>query len=1007
MTPTTRILAAAVVALLTAVLACVAGAPAASAALPTYAGDNGRTGWYGDQSELTPSMVTGSTFGQLFKHDLAAGDQIDAQPIVVAGTLIVATEQNRVYGLDPQTGEERWSLGPQTLGTAVATAELTKTGAGDGGCDVPRGTTGVTGTPVGDPATGTVYFLAKRYATKPDPADPSKRVDDPTQIQYVAHAVSAWTGMERTGFPVTLEGFTADNAPGVRFQSRWELQRPGLLLLDGVVYAAFAGHCDHGPYQGWVVGVATDGTLNARWSAVSAGVGAGIWQSGGGLVSDGHGRILLLTGNAQPPTGVIPGTSPPGALGQSVVRLGVSADGTLAARDFFTPYDAPLLDTEDVDFGSGGPVALPDDHFGTPAHPHLMVAVGKQGIVYLLDRDDLGGVGTGVGRGNRVLQEAGPIGGVWSRPAIWPGDGGWVWVNTASGGGIVGGGGEGRLEVLGYGADPSGNPLLSAEGASTDRFALDSGAPVVTSDGVRPGSGLVWIVWAPWEGFGAQLRVYDAVPRSGRPVLLRSWPIGRSGKFQPPGVAADRIYVAARGCNAAREPSRCPTSTKAAILGFGSPVQQPLTAGSLAFPGTQVGADVTRTATFTATRTVEIRGVRSGSARFTPTSPALPVTLSASQTLDVPVRFTPNAVETFASELTVDTADGDVSTGLSGRGLSPAPVLRPVTPVSFGGGLVGGPPLRQAISLWNDGLSDLHVTSVSAPRAPFAIDTDVRAPFTIPAERSTLLQLRFQPTATGAFSDDIVVTSDGGTRTIVLSGSASTAPILEVTPMRLDAGDVTVGASRELSFTVRNVGGAAAVLTRSQPPGLGAFVALDALTEGTTLAPGAARTIRVRFTPMSAAVATDAWSLNANDGAGRREVTFTGRGVSPADPPTETPVTGASDDGGKGPLIVDRGPIALPPRDTTKPRITGPRRRGRVLELTVSEPSRVKVVLSRRTGRRLVARPAIRVTARRAGKMRVPLPRRLRPGSYVARITARDAADNLSAAAIVRFRVRR
>ncbi|MBJ7329698.1 MAG: choice-of-anchor D domain-containing protein [Solirubrobacteraceae bacterium] len=974
-----------------------AAAAAAAAVTPTYGGGNERTGWYGDQAGLTRSLVTGSTFGQLFRRDLAVGDQVDAQPVVVGGTLIVATEQNRVYGLDPETGAERWSLGPDTLGTAVATADSTRETAGDSGCDVPRGTTGVTGTPVGDPATDTVYFFAKRYATKPDPTDPSRRVDDPTQVRYVAHAVDAATGTERPGFPVTLEGFAADNAPGVHFQSRWELQRPGLLLLDGGVYAAFAGHCDRGPYQGWVVGIGTNGTVRARWSAVPSGAGAGIWQSGGGLVSDGPGRVLFLTGNAQSPTGVIPGTSPPGGLGQSVVRLGVGTDGRLSARDFFTPYDAPLLDPQDVDFGSGGPVALPDDHFGTPAHPHLMVAVGKQGIVYLLDRDDLGGVRTGVGRGNRVLQEAGPIGGVWSRPAVWPGDGGWVWVNTASGGGIVGGGSEGRLEVLGYGVDPSGNPLLSAEGASTDQFSLDSGTPVVTSDGTRAGSGLLWVVWAPWEGFGAQLRVYDAVPRGGRPVLLRSWPIGRSGKFQPPGVAAGRIYVAARGCASAREPSRCPTSTRAAIVGFGAPVQQPLTAGSLAFPGTQVGSDVTRTATLTATRTVEVRSVSSGDPRFVASPPTLPITLTRGQTLDVPVRFAPDGVETFASQLTVSTSEGDVSTGLSGRGLSPAPVLRPITPVSFGGALIGGPPLRQAISLWNDGVADLHVQSVHTPGAPFAIDTDVSAPFTIAADHSALLQLRFQPNATGLFADEIVIESDGGTRTIVLSGTASNAPVMETSPMRLDAGDVELGSSRELTFTVRNAGGAAAVISRSQPPGLGAFVALDALAEGTTLAPGASRTIRLQFSPTTAGPTQDSWSLNANDAGGRREVVFTGTGIAPPQPPFE----GQGNDYPPGP-----GPVIELPKDTLAPAIRGLRIRGRTLVLTVSEPSRIKTVLSRRKGRRLVPLPAIRTTAPRAGTVRIRLPRSLRPGRYVARVTARDPTDNVSTAAKVSLTVR-
>ncbi len=170
-------------------------------------------------------------------------------------------------------------------------------------------------------------------------------------------------------------------------------QRPGLLLMGSSVYLGFASNCDRGPYVGYVAGVNT--TVSSHpvtlWSTESnlANDKGGIWQSGGGLVSDGAGRIFLATGNGVSPAPG-PGTSPPGTLAESVVRLAVGANGVMAAKDYFSPANTANLDQNDTDLGSGAPVALPDD-YGTAGHPHLLVQVGKDGNVFLLDRDDLGG----------------------------------------------------------------------------------------------------------------------------------------------------------------------------------------------------------------------------------------------------------------------------------------------------------------------------------------------------------------------------------------------------------------------------------------------------------------------------------------------------------------------------------------------------------------------------------------------------------------------------------------
>src|SRR5262249_52361845 len=154
--------------------------------------------------------------------------------------------------------------------------------------------------------------------------------------------------------------------------------------------------CDVDPYRGWVVGVdAGSGAISTLWTdealapAVNASPRGGIWQSGGRLVSDKPGEILLASGNGvvpSAPTSGKPVASP--TLGESAIRLQVQADKSLQATDFWSPCNAQALSTADQDIGSGAPLVLPDS-FGTA--PHLVVIVGKEGTVYLLNRDNLGG----------------------------------------------------------------------------------------------------------------------------------------------------------------------------------------------------------------------------------------------------------------------------------------------------------------------------------------------------------------------------------------------------------------------------------------------------------------------------------------------------------------------------------------------------------------------------------------------------------------------------------------
>ncbi|WP_380283119.1 PQQ-binding-like beta-propeller repeat protein [Kitasatospora purpeofusca] len=473
-----------------------------------------RTAWDRAEPLLSPAEVDRPDFGVRFSTQL--NGQVFAQPLVIGDLVVTATETNHVYGVAANTGRIVWH---REMGPAWASAAI--------GCSDPGPNVGTTSTPVYDPATGTVYLTSK-VDDGPDDHHP----------HYYVHAVDARTGAERSGWPVTVEGDPV-NAPGKPFNAYRSLQRAGLLLLDGRLLFGFGSLCGIGDYIGTVAGLDTRTRKLTLFSTVAGSdtQRASVWMSGSGLVSDGPGRFFLTTANgrgagASPAPG--PGNRPPGGLGESVIRFAVGADGGFAPVDFFSPTDNAALDQRDTDLGSGGPVALPSS-FGTPAHPRLLVQVGKDGRIFLLDRDDLGGTGQGPNGTDRVVGLTGPYGGVWGHPAVWGGDGGYVYTVEN----------YGKLRALKYSVSAAGLPQLTSAGTSAEDYLKMSGSPVVTSDGTRGGSALVWVIWSGTGSYGegGELRAYDPVPAGGTLRLRRSFPIGTVSKFSVPATDRGRIYV--------------------------------------------------------------------------------------------------------------------------------------------------------------------------------------------------------------------------------------------------------------------------------------------------------------------------------------------------------------------------------------------------------------------------------------------------------------------------------
>jgi hypothetical protein len=233
---------------------------------------------------------------------------------------------------------------------------------------------GITGTPVIDPATGTLYVVAKT------------KEGNGSNTSYVQrlHALDITTGAEKFGGPVVI----AANVPGtgqgsssgqLTFLSQRQNQRPALLLNNGVVYMAFSSHGDVQPYHGWVLGYGYDGTtLTQRlaYCATANGEGAGIWMFGSGVAADAAGNLYFVTGD-----GTFDANA--GNFGDSYVKINPA--GTVL--DYFTPHNQSTLDTGNIDLGAGGLMLLPDQ---PGLHPRMLISAGKNGTIDLIDRDNMG-----------------------------------------------------------------------------------------------------------------------------------------------------------------------------------------------------------------------------------------------------------------------------------------------------------------------------------------------------------------------------------------------------------------------------------------------------------------------------------------------------------------------------------------------------------------------------------------------------------------------------------------
>jgi len=375
----------------------------------TFHNDNLRTGQNLTETKLTSINVNSQTFGLL--RNLSVDGKVDAEPLylsqlAVAGSVsnvvFVATEHDSVYAFDSDTGAQLWKV--SLLGVGETTSD-------DRGCGQVSPEIGITSTPVIDRASGAhgiIYVVAM-----------SKKGS--SYFQRI-HALDVTTGGELLGGPATVQATypaTGPNSSGgqVTLDPKQYKERAGLLLLNGVIYTSWASHCDINPYTAWIIGYRqSDLSRTSVLNLTPNGNEGSIWQSGGGPAADAQGNIYVLMANGSFETTLdAKGFPNKQDYGNGFVKVSTTG-GNLQVADYFNMFDTTNESNADADLGSGSAMVLPDSTFGTAGTLQLAVGAGKDGNLYVVDRNNLGKFSAA---SNNVYQELQGVlpNGVWGVPA--------------------------------------------------------------------------------------------------------------------------------------------------------------------------------------------------------------------------------------------------------------------------------------------------------------------------------------------------------------------------------------------------------------------------------------------------------------------------------------------------------------------------------------------------------------------------------------------------------------
>ena len=459
--------------------------------------DTSRTGLNPNEVTLTPANVNSTQFGKLFSHSVDG--MVYAQPLYVQNVTIpgkgthnvvfVETQNDSVYAFDADSNAGT-NANPLWKVSVIDTAHGAASGATSVSsmavnCNNVTPLYGIDGTPTIDVSSGTMYVEAESMENG--------------SVVHRLHALDITTGAEKSPGPILVNPTVSGTGKGsvngqITLDPTTTWNRTGLLLMNGTLYISFGAHCDNSPWHGWLMAYnASTFALKGVYISSPNGTGGGIWMAAGaGIAADSSGNIYITTGN-----GSYDGVT---EFSDSVVKLGPVKNGTFPIADWFTPFDQSTLEAQDLDQGSGGVLLVPDQPAGSPRQ-HLLVTGGKDGTIYLLDRDNLGQFNpNNNGQVWQSLTKAVPA--IFSTSAWWNN-------NVYVGGAGTTSGTSDFLRAFQF--DPSTSMLSGvATSHSPELFGYPAPTPVVSANGTT--NAIVWVLKnnAYASGGPAILYAYDA-----------------------------------------------------------------------------------------------------------------------------------------------------------------------------------------------------------------------------------------------------------------------------------------------------------------------------------------------------------------------------------------------------------------------------------------------------------------------------------------------------------------
>ncbi len=698
----------------------------------TYHNDLARDGANTQEYALTTPNVNTATFGKL--SSCPVDGAVYAQPLWIANVTVngakhnvvfVATQHDSLYAFDADSNPcvQLWhsnlidsahgGLSGETTVPSGVPGYLVGKGYGDISPEV-----GVTGTPVIDPSSNTLYVV-------------SKSVEAGTKFFQRLHAIDLTTGNEKFTGPANLSSSnitfpgSGDGGSTVSFNPQTQNQRAGLALVNGVVYVAWASHEDTSPFYGWVVGFNASNLAITNILNVSPNTqDSGIWMGGGAPSADANNNIYLITGN-----GVFNAATGGKDYGDSFLQL----SGKLAVTSYFSPTDQESGEPgNDNDFGAGGAAVVLNLTSGTVKH--LVVGGGKDGTLYLVNGDSMGGQGDANARQHFNISKA-----IYATGAFWNNN---FYIAGVSG------------PLVSYTFNSSTNLFNTGIASqSSSSFGFPGASPSVSSFGTS--DGIVWALdnrnycTAQSPGCGPTvLHAYDATNLATElwnSSMVSTDAAGDAVKFTVPTIANGKVYVGTR--------------SELSVYGL---LNGTIQAAAPTFsPGSE---------SFTSSVQVTITENTSGASVYYTTDGTTPTTASKLYTAPFTLTATSKVTAIAAGAGLLASPQASATYTLVNPTVTPSP-----TTLAFGNQQVSVKSSPQTVTLTNNYNAAVAISSIaiSGPNAADFAQSATTCSSSLAANATCTISLTFTPTLLAAETATLTITdaATNSPQTVSLTGT--------------------------------------------------------------------------------------------------------------------------------------------------------------------------------------------------------------------------------------------